>query len=120
MTKQEYLQAMHEVYNIIYSEYDDKDRYTFEEGIEILQLSLKSFQAAFKIDPITFKKAMPDILNKSKGAVREGMSIDELLMGISVFVLRCTRTVNLIFPLKMTFWSLTGPLQIAPEESKNG
>lgn len=58
---------------------------------------------------------MPEIIKKSQGIVRDDMSIDELLLGVSIFVLKFTGKVSRFFTIKILFWSLFSPLKIAPE-----
>ncbi len=120
MNKQKYLKAMHQVYQIIYAQYEDKNYYSPDELMGIVNISLSAFPAVFNIDQSVYKAVMPEIIHKIKDFIKEDMSIDRMLMGLSIFVLRSAGIVTRFFPLRLLLWSLCGPVQIAPKRIKNG
>lgn len=116
MKKQEYFQAMHRIYRHIYSRHGDKDKYSFDEGMSLMHSFLEFFPESFGINNATFKVVLPAIIKRAELMVREGMSIDELLVSVSILALQQTRIVSRLFYLKILFWSMKGPLPLSPEE----
>ena len=122
MKKQEFLQGMHEIYREIYAMHGDKAQYTFDEASSVLQSFLKAFPSAFAIDEQTYQAISLAIIAQLEGTLRDGLrkgvSIDELLLGISIQALRQAGMVSRLFQLKILFWTLAGPLPLAPEQCK--
>lgn len=116
MTKKRYLDAMHAIYRRIYAIYGDKESYSLQEGLAVVDIFLAEFPAAFGVPEERAKSALPAIKARVQPLLQGNQSLDEMLYKVSLVALRETQSVSRFFALKPLWWSLFGAVTIAPDE----
>jgi hypothetical protein len=81
----------------------------------MIETFLAGFADAFGVEKNLFRSLMPTIAKNSQALIRSGMSIDELLLNVSLLALKESKVVSRLFPFRVLLWSLAGPLQLAPK-----
>jgi hypothetical protein len=115
MNRQDYLFAMHGLYRKVYAAHGNKESYSLQEGLGVVDTFLAGFADAFGVEKQLFDSVMPAIVKESRHKIRDGMSIDELMLKVSLVALKKSGTVSRFFPAKLLLWSLNEPLKLAPD-----
>ncbi len=86
--------AMHRLYREVYAAHGDKEVYSAEESAKVVDTFLAGFADAFGVEKAFFRSLIPAIVTNSSKLIRNGMSIDELLLNVSLLALKESRVVT--------------------------
>ena len=115
MNRHTFVSGMHRLYRSIYAEHGNKDAYTADELLAIVDSTLRLIPDAFQIDQASYRAPEKKIVEQMGRQLQMSPAIDTVILRMVLTCLRESGVVSRFFPLKIAMWSLFGPLRLAPD-----